>query len=76
LTNDDRSTAHGRTRPYCAGCGERIGVYEPIWLHHDDGTLQRTSWLALNGHLHPRDSEVRLFHIGCLATDTIRQQGV
>ena len=28
-------------------CGDRIGVYEPIWLELADGALHRSSYLNL-----------------------------
>ena len=33
-------------RPTCTGCGERIGVYEPIWHIHAAGA-ETTSLLRL-----------------------------
>jgi hypothetical protein len=29
----------------CAMCGDRIGVYEPLWLELTDGSLRRSSFL-------------------------------
>ena len=34
----------------CALCGDRIGVYEPIWLELADGRLHRSSFLNLGDH--------------------------
>lgn len=51
----------------CARCGDRIGVYEPLWLELADGTLHSTSYLNLAKYdLH---QEPRLWHLGCLAPD-------
>jgi hypothetical protein len=56
---------------HCAGCGERIGVYEPLWLEQPDGTFSRTS--LLNVSEHQQDGrQLRLFHSGCLAADNSR----
>jgi hypothetical protein len=51
------------SRPLCARCGDRIGVYEPIWLEQPDGTRVRSGLLALGEA--PLDG--RLFHSDCLA---------
>ena len=45
-------------------CGDRIGVYEPIWLERPDGSLHRSSYLNLGEHL--GHEEVRLWHSDCL----------
>jgi len=58
------------THPVCGTCGERIGVYEPIWLKHADGTLTATSLLNLDEELQS-DSHQAFFHLGCLAPDQI-----
>ena len=31
----------------CTGCGDRIGVYEPILRVREGRSAERTSWLAL-----------------------------
>jgi hypothetical protein len=31
----------------CTGCGDRIGVYEPILRVREGTTVERTSWLGL-----------------------------
>jgi hypothetical protein len=33
--------------PLCAGCGQRIGVYEPIWHVMGAAGAERTSWLQI-----------------------------
>jgi hypothetical protein len=48
----------------CAMCGDRIGVYEPIWLELPDGELRRTSYLNLGDH--PEHEGARLWHFDCL----------
>ena len=50
----------------CAHCGERIGVYERIWLEQADGAVRLSSVLAmLEGPAAP-DGEP-LWHFDCLA---------
>jgi hypothetical protein len=53
-------------RPLCGVCGDRIGVYEPIWLALDDGTLVMSALLNLDDHRERIDGDPRLFHVGCL----------
>jgi hypothetical protein len=53
-------------RPRCDGCGDAVGVYEPIWLEHAGGTLRRSSILALSGE--ERAQARRGWHVGCVAT--------
>ena len=43
----ERGTSH---RPLCAGCGEPIGVYEPLWLVDPPLGARRTNWLQLKNH--------------------------
>jgi hypothetical protein len=50
-------------RPVCPLCGDRIGVYEPIWLERPDGTLVRSGLLALKD----TRADGRIFHSGCLS---------
>jgi hypothetical protein len=58
---------HNRPPLLCARCGERIGVYEPLWLERGDGSLCSSSYLNLDQHeWHERS---RLWHHGCLAPD-------
>ena len=53
----------------CARCGDRIGVYEPLWTELADGTLHPSSYLNLAGcELH---HESRFWHLGCLAPDAV-----
>ena len=57
-----------RTDPqvrHCAGCGERVGAYEPLWQEQPDGTFLLTSLLNLNEHQQD-GRQPRLFHNGCL----------
>jgi hypothetical protein len=44
-------------------CGDRIGVYEPIWLELRDGSLHRSSYLNLEDH--PGYDPSRLWHLDC-----------
>ncbi len=48
----------------CARCGDRIGVYEPLWIALADGTLRASSYLNLDEH--ELDERARLWHHGCL----------
>ncbi len=48
----------------CAMCGDRIGVYEPIWLELADGSLHRSSYLNLGEH--PEHYEAQFWHLDCL----------
>jgi hypothetical protein len=45
-------------------CGDRIGVYEPLWLELPDGDVHRSSYLNLGDY--PAHDEARLWHIDCL----------
>jgi hypothetical protein len=46
-------------RPICPGCGERIGVYEPVW-HLTDAGPEATSFLRL------LDQQIgELWHVQC-----------
>ena len=57
-------------RSVCATCGDRIGVYEPMWLELSDGSIHSTSLLVLR-----RDGGepggATYYHHGCLAPDRI-----
>jgi hypothetical protein len=57
-------------RPVCAGCGDRVGVYEPIWLETPDGGVHHTSLLALSGEDSTSPARV-YYHLGCLPTDLV-----
>lgn len=57
------------SKPVCGVCGDRIGVYEPIWLALDDGTLVASALLSLDGHRPRIQGDPRLFHVGCLDPD-------
>lgn len=54
--------------PTCVRCGDRIGVYEPIWWEQPDGRLEACGVLALRERgVDPLTA--RLLHLGCLAPD-------
>ena len=59
------------TEPFllCAGCGERIGIYEPLWCELPDGTLGSSSYLNLS--CEQRRGRSRFWHLGCLAPDAV-----
>ena len=54
------------SKPVCVVCGDRIGVYEPIWLALDDGTVVASALLNLDDHRPGIQRDPRLFHVGCL----------
>jgi hypothetical protein len=54
------------SKPVCGVCGDRIGVYEPIWLALDDGTLVASALLKLDDHRETIHGDPRMFHVGCL----------
>jgi hypothetical protein len=64
--------ANGETTPpptlLCAGCGAPVGVYEPVWLEHADGSLHPSSELNLDAQA--RRQAVRAWHAGCLPLET------
>jgi len=59
-------TANGYS---CARCGDRIGVYEPLWVELGDGTLHSSSYLELGGY--KSHEPWRLWHQGCLFPDAV-----
>ncbi len=59
----------------CAHCGDRIGVYEPAWLEHPDGTLQAASFLNIEEHVRRGRTRARFFHLGCLGPDVPPREG-
>jgi hypothetical protein len=42
-----RETEHISQLPTCAGCGDRIGVYEPVLLERSGVIADRTSLVGL-----------------------------
>jgi hypothetical protein len=54
------------SNPVCGVCGDRIGVYEPIWLALDDGTLVASALLNLDDHEAAIHGVPQLFHMGCV----------
>lgn len=53
----------------CALCGDRIGVYEPIWLELADGRVRRSSFLNLGDY--PGYDRSRLWHLDCLMPEVM-----
>jgi hypothetical protein len=51
----------------CARCGEVVGVHEPIWFDHRDGTIRCTSLLNVNAT--ERRMARRVLHTGCIVPD-------
>jgi hypothetical protein len=60
------------THPICATCGDRIGVYEPLWAEQADGTLICTGMLEINRHMDGEQDVSRLYHFGCLPAEQLR----
>jgi hypothetical protein len=54
------------SKPVCCACGDRIGVYEPIWLTLDDGTVVVSALLNLDDYRSRMRPDARLFHVSCL----------
>jgi hypothetical protein len=48
----------------CTGCGDRIGVYEPILRVCEGATAERTSWLALRAEA-AEEAVHALWHEAC-----------
>jgi len=48
----------------CAGCGDRVGVYEPAWVELDDGSLRPSAQLR-DGTLDAGRAR-RLWHPACV----------
>jgi hypothetical protein len=59
---------------HCAMCGDRIGVYEPIWLELPDGSVHRSSYLNLGDN--PGYDPSRLWHHDCLIREAAPQPDV
>ena len=59
------------TEPFllCAACGDRIGMYEPLWCELPGGALGSSSYLNLS--CEQRRGRSRLWHLGCLAPDAV-----
>jgi hypothetical protein len=55
----------------CTHCGDRIGVYEPAWLEHTDGSIRASSLLNMDPDARHAENRSRLWHLGCLAPDEI-----
>ena len=49
----------------CAHCGDRIGVYEPMWIQDAHGNVTRTG----GPEARPLADQTRAFHAGCLSPD-------
>lgn len=48
----------------CAHCGDRIGVYEPLWLE-SGGSLVPSSWHALGDAPTGGEAGLRVMHEAC-----------
>jgi hypothetical protein len=65
----EREPAVGSEAVRCAGCGEIIGVYEPL-VHVVDGVAHRTSRAADPGLVSA--PAARLYHLACSDLDDPR----
>jgi hypothetical protein len=54
----------------CSHCGERIGVYEPLWCQHPDGSALVSGYLSLKDSLHRIGESSRFFHLDCLPEES------
>ena len=54
-------------RPRCPGCGEPVGVYEPLWAITREAGAELTSWLEVNATA----TAVALWHAACAEGDGI-----
>ena len=55
-------------RPLCPGCGEPIGVYEPLWVITREAGAELTSWLQLSASM---KDVAPLWHASCAEGDGI-----
>jgi len=60
----------GRPHGVCDRCGDVIGVYEPVWIEHDDGRITEGSLLGLDSD--SRRKVRRTFHRDCVVPDQLR----
>ena len=56
-----------RHRVLCAGCGDVIGEYEPVWIENEDGAWQPSSLLRLGAVA--RGSTRAMRHASCAVND-------
>ncbi len=61
MPNDERD------RLLCAGCGDVIGEYEPVWIEDEDGAWHPSSLLKLDGAA--RVSTRGAWHASCAVND-------
>jgi hypothetical protein len=55
-------------RPRCPGCGEPIGVYEPLWMITPEAGAEPTSWLQVSP---PSPAPGALWHASCAEEEGI-----
>jgi hypothetical protein len=48
----------------CTTCGDRIGIYEPVWLEEPNGALTRTGLLKIK-QAYSEPHRLRLHHLNC-----------
>jgi hypothetical protein len=57
--------------PYCAGCSDRIGVYESFWWQPPGGPVIASCYLVAKDDPRFRHPDSTFFHLGCLAPDEL-----
>jgi hypothetical protein len=55
----------------CTNCGDRIGVYEPVWMELTDGSIRASSLLNIDPDARHAENRSRLWHLGCLTPDAL-----
>jgi hypothetical protein len=53
----------------CAGCGSRIGIYEPLLWRLPDGSVIEAGWLAVREDVRAHHPASVFYHRGCLSDD-------
>ena len=54
----------------CAHCGDRIGVYEPLWWQQPGGSIVAAGYLAIITDPRAADPTSRIYHRHCLQPAT------
>ena len=51
---------------HCDRCGERIGIYEPLWWHLPDGSMLPSAFLPMSLSPYQLRLGSRFYHRNCL----------
>ncbi len=54
---------------HCDRCGDRIGVYEPIWWRMPDGSIVPSAFLPMRSSREFGRGSSRYFHAACLVPE-------